>query len=172
MIIIKDSSNVVLFAKESFNEKEQIWFNETIHTMEIVNFIPDNFKGRYYTYVNDVWEKTSYGIEQIAILAAVEAEKEEKEQKKIANLNNLSNDTLIRLLKTNTLAEIETYIEGSFSNLAKMTDTDIDNYLDTNVTDLASAVSALKILAKDLSQTMSLLKVVTKITIYLIKKDL
>jgi len=84
----------------------------------------------------------------------------------------VSNDTLATYLKAHTLEEIETYVAGQFSALAGMTPTAIDNYLDTNVVDLATAKSVLKVLAKDLAQTMVLLQITTKIAAYTVKQEL
>jgi len=91
---------------------------------------------------------------------------------KQAAKTNISNEDLVTYLESHTLEEIETYVTGLFSSLADMTPAVIDTYLDTNVIDLASAKDVLKVLAKDLAQSIVLLQITTKIAAYTVKKDL
>ena len=86
------------------------------------------------------------------------------------NKADITNDELINYLKVKTLPEIEIDIADRFSVITTMTDEEIDTYIDTNVTDLASARTVLKILAKDVKAIITVLKVVVKISVYLIKK--
>lgn len=88
------------------------------------------------------------------------------------NISNIKNDVLLSAIENNSMSEIETWVSGQFSALVNMSDTDIDNYVDTNITDLASSKEVLKILAKDVSKAISILKVVTKVSKHLIKKSL
>ena len=89
-----------------------------------------------------------------------------------AAITNISNTTLVAYLKNHTLEEIEIYIANQYSVLAGMTPTAIDNYIDTNVVNLASAKNVLKVLAKDIAQAMAVLQITTKIATYTIKKGL
>jgi hypothetical protein len=90
----------------------------------------------------------------------------------IEDKNTISNDDLIAYLRSHTLSDIQAYVETQFSALADMEATTIDNYLNTNVVDLASAKTVLAVLAKDLAESLKLLKVTTRIATYLIKKEL
>ena len=108
-------------------------------------------------------------------LDTVAAEKQEANadrQTENDNANNIKNDAIISAIKNKSLHEIENYIEGIFSTLAGMSGTDIDTYIDENVTDLPSAKSAIKVVAKDLNKAMSLLKIAVKISVWLAKKSL
>ena len=104
------------------------------------------------------------------ITEAEEAAKEVIEQEDADSRADLTNDELINYLKAKTLPEIEIDIADRFSVITTMTDEEIDTYLDTNVIDLASARTVLKILAKDVKAIITVLKVVAKISVYLIKK--
>jgi len=88
-----------------------------------------------------------------------------------AATTNISNDALVSYLQTHTLPEIEVFVANQFSALTGMTPTAIDTYLDSNVIDLSSAVAVLKVLAKDLAATMTILKITTKMAAYVVKKE-
>jgi len=110
--------------------------------------------------------------EELDAIAAEKQASQIKHQKENDNLNNIKNDAIVSAIKNKSFSGIENYIENLFSALAGMSDTDIDDYINKNVIDLHSAKSAIKTIAKDLNKTMSLLKIVVKISVWLAKKDL
>jgi len=89
----------------------------------------------------------------------------------ITNKTSLSDDVLLTYLKTRTLPVIETEIAAMFSSLAVMTQADIDAYINTSTADDV-VKTALKYITKDVINIIALEKVVTKIAVYLIKKEL
>ena len=121
------------------------------------------------TETESLWEYVVIPLtpEELSAIAA----KEQVVQDDLDNKDNLLNDALMVFLKNNTLAEIETYIDEQFSVLAGMSDAEIDGYINT-ITTIAATKTALKVMAKDQAQTMKLLKIATKISVYLIKREL
>jgi len=139
----------------------------TPDTAEIVEVesIPALWSGGYYTYEAD-WVPTAKGNEAIAA-----AQLAQSAQAVIADVKgSIDHDAVVNALKTKTAEEIEAYIAGLFSALSGLSDVEINAYVDANVTDLASARSALKVLAKDTAAIVRLLKVISKISIYLAKQ--
>lgn len=130
---------------------------------EVVETVEGFGIGDFYT--DGVWSKDP-------IAEAKKVEEAAKRLIEAENIANLSNDAILQFIKNNTLSEIETYIENQYSELINMSDAEIDTYINDNVVNIASTKTALKILAKDLAQTMSILKIVIKISIFLIKKEI
>ena len=58
MQIVKDTNNVVVWAGDDFEPKENIWFND--HIIEDVDSVPPDFCGGHYTY-NGSWDRTPLG---------------------------------------------------------------------------------------------------------------
>ena len=175
-IIRRKNDYVVVYAGDSFilTGTGLSWedkLNKTVTTKKyeklVVSEVPDNFRGCYYTYDKE-WELTPYGIIKLAERQSISDEITKSAQDTI----EINNDVLISFLRNNTIQEIETYISDQFSELSVMTDSEIKAYIAANVNDLSSAKNILTILGKDLSQTMIFLKIVTKLTIYMIKKQL
>lgn len=91
-------------------------------------------------------------------------------QEETTNKNSLSNSTLVNTLKNQTLPEIEAHVSDGFSNLSSMSNAEINDYIDNNVTSVESIKPILKVIAKDVSWAVKILKAVTKIAAYLIKR--
>lgn len=128
MKIIKNKeTNVVIFADNSLLLDENGmqcdkfmagWCKPKLHILEEVPFLPEDYRGNHYTYKDDLWTKTPYGITQDAIIQ----EKAEKiaaiELEKINNKKNMENDVFFSIIKNKTFAEIEAHINENVSNIA------------------------------------------------------
>ena len=95
-------------------------------------------------------------------LAAIEREENDR--------SNIKNDAILSFIENNSMAEIDAWVSNSFSELAGMSKTDIDNYIDANIVNLDTSKAALKILANDISKTMRILRITTKIAVFLLKR--
>lgn len=177
-IIKRKIDNVVLFCDKDFELTiEGLIYDGrkyptiTPITSEIISVlsVPYDFASNHYIYDNEgVWSRTPIGQAVYNDRIA----KQDAEEKEASNTTNISNDVIITAIKNKTLPEIETWVSNQFSNLTNMTDTQIDNYINNNITDLSSAKNALKVIAKDLSQVMVLLRTVIKLSVWLAKKEI
>ena len=95
-------------------------------------------------------------------LAAIEIEENDR--------SNIKNDAILSFIENNSMAEIDAWVSNRFSELAGMSKTDIDNYIDANIVNLDTSKAALKILANDISKTMVILRITTKIAVFLLKR--
>lgn len=176
-IIRRKVDNMVLFADKNINLTEDFLLYEgrkypTLNTSTAdvidVDSIPDDWGRNHYTFDGEAWSRTPLGQAVYNDRIA----KQDAEEKEASNTTNISNDVIITAIKNKTLPEIETWVSNQFSNLTNMTDTQIDNYINNNITDLSSAKNALKVIAKDLSQVMVLLRTVIKLSVWLAKKEI
>jgi hypothetical protein len=79
-------------------------------------------------------------------------------------------DNIYQAITTKTVTEVETYFDSNLSALSGMDNTQIDSWIDANVTDLASAKEAIKTLAKDSAFTSKHVKALAKALVVLAQK--
>ena len=127
--------------------------------------VPSDFKMGHYTYSESVWAKTPEGEAYAARIIAESATAQCVEDDE----DNITSDSFLKQLRTLSMDDVDDYINNQYTAFADLTDAEIGTQIDS-LTTVSQIQGALKILAQDNVRSKKLIKITTKIAVYLFNK--